>query len=219
LVDAAQASRSEKSRFAAKRLADEAMRAAFTLGSVHAVSHVSSGAVDETFVQDIGLHEGQRSIARGEGNAEIRLTDDVVYIRGNRTGLAEYFGFPSTLATSFENRWVSATSADAPYAQIASGVTLNEALNTISLSGHLMSGPPETRDARRVIPISGTFSLSGRKGRATLCVSAGARPLPVEFVGSVGDTRVALTFSGWGSPVVVEAPTDATPFAELTSAR
>lgn len=214
------ASVTEKAPRSAKQLSEAALRAASDVGTVHAVSHITSGSIDQTFVQDVGLHEGQRSVTRPDGTAaEIRYTGDVVYLQGNHAGLVEYFGYPADVATTFTDRWVSITAADPPHAQISTGVTMPALEATIALTGKLRTRPAETRHGTRVIPIVGTFDHDGGRGRGTLYVSTGARPLPTEFVGSVGDLHLTATFSKWGEPFTVEAPTDATPYAQLASAR
>jgi hypothetical protein len=215
----ATARQADNSQLIARELLRRALTQATTLGSVHAVFHVH-GAITETFIGDIGTSAARRTITQRAGHAEIRFVDGVVYIRGDAGGLVGYFLFPPTRVRALANKWVSIQPTDPDYANISSGVTLADSLQEMTLVGKLSKSHPQTLHGQRVIAISGGIKKPDKTGSATIYVRASGEPLPVEVtervkVAGAGTVTFLVTFSGWGTPVVVTAPSDAIPLSSL----
>jgi hypothetical protein len=145
------------------------------------------------------------------------------YLRGDAAFLQNGLGFSVSGAASYAGKWISFGPADPGYQQLVSGDTLGSALSESTPSGTLTLTPTRTVGGRQVVGVSGglppDMARGGATGSVVLYVSTTAPYLPVEVVerGSLGGQSgtATITFSGWGEPVVVQAPAGAVAFASL----
>ena len=194
--------------------------AATTAGSARITVQFFSGSHTGKVVQDSSLDSGKQTVAIGKGLASTLLTGGAAYISGNSAGMTSYFGLPSSLVPKVAGHWISVQPSDAAFKSVTANMSLSSALSQVTPAGKLVAGKRLKVDGQRVKAIAGTAPGGG--GRLTLFVSTDARSLPVQAVESVGSGKSAsgeiVTFSRWGEPLHVSAPSGAIPISALQSA-
>ena len=208
----------------ASQVLAETMAAAKRQGSVHlAESDKPTGGG----TYDVGPNRGRQTISQGsEGNATLLVLPGIAYLKGDTEFLQSQLGLSISNASLYQQRWISFVPSDTAYdyQQLVAGDTLSSALSESTPSGRLTLTSDRTVDGQSVVGVSGglgALSPSGAKGSEILYVSTVAPYLPVEFVlsrtyeGHSG--RTILTFSDWGEPISVAAPSGATPASAISS--
>ncbi len=172
------------------------------------------------------------------GDYEVIVINSVAYMRADSVSLENDFGYSVSEAALYVNRWIGFTPADAPYASVATDVTSGTTWGDPSKSptDGLPQTPqsvtaPSSRDGRSVQTVA--YSLHGASGTSSASYSgteqisfaADGPHLPYSLIEklsgtaggepSTGMTRV--TFSQWGEPVDVSAPTGSIPYSSLPS--
>lgn len=168
-----------------------------------------------TFADELTKGSGSQQISRSDGvRAQVRVTGGSAYIAGNQLALVKYFGFTASQAALIGRRWISLVSSDPGYKGVAADATLETALPGLELGGHLSEGHRSVVDGKAVIAIDGTATPGGLHGTATLYVTSGSHPLPVELTlrqtgRGQSDAAVTITMSRWGERVNVPVPGNA----------
>ena len=104
----------------------------------------------------------------------------------------------------------------AEYTSVISAVTLKSDFQQETISGPLSEGHAVTVAGQRCIPITGHVSSPAvGTAPATLYVTDSKTPLPVEYKAGNKKATSVTTWSRWGHPVTLTAPSDAIPFASL----
>jgi hypothetical protein len=224
---AAGASTTTTAPSAAQTLLNQTIAAARAEPGVHYVTSSSLGKRSFMVSGDAASHIGLQDITMRNGSQvgtiEIRLVHNTAYFEGDPSMLTTYLGMPSTLATKFAGRWISVAHTNQAFSEIADSVTMKAVLAQITLGGPITSAPGQS-DGGPVVTLSGTskaLSSSGKKGPASLEVTATTPPLPILFnAQGTNNGQVAtgsVTFSDWGEAVVVAAPAHATPNTAISS--
>ncbi len=204
----------------ASQVLGEALAASNQEGSAHDVAVFTSGGVSTVFVQDSAAQSGEQSVTIGtKEKATVILLDNVAYITGNRPAVTGFFGFPKNLGPTLAGKWISFQPTDQGYSTVSAGVTLSSALKEITPTGPLSMGRTTKVGGKSVVGIAG--KVPG--GHETLYVATTGAPLIVEAQASghsgthSGTDRI--TFSRWGEPVNLSAPTGAIPLSALANAQ
>jgi hypothetical protein len=189
-------------------------------GSVHELEVEKASGVSGSMSDDISTSEGRQDITHSGGEiAHVLVVGSAAYISGNQAALTHYFGFPAAVARKVGAGWVSVPSSSSGYQTIAGNATLSSSLTGLAIPGHTTETAPTTIEGQSVVGIRGTVAVSGSshaKVEATLYVSRGAKPLPVEatFVYSTGGT-LTISLSHWGEKVALSPPPNSIPISDL----
>lgn len=183
---------------------------------VHVVVSDHQGSRSATITQDSGPGEGEQNIELGGVTAKVVLVGGNAYIQGNSQAITQYFGFPAADGPTLAGHWISLSPSDQGFSTVSAGVSLDSVLQEIGLTGNLTEIARSVRHGQNVIGLSGTASSpDSGGGKATLYVTAGADPLPVEFDTSSSQGTEQAVFSDWGKAVSLSAPSGATPVASI----
>lgn len=176
---------------------------------------------------DVGSTRGMQTITDGsEGNASLLVLPGIAYLKGDAEFLETQVGLSVSNASLYAQRWISFVPNDSAYdyQQLVAGDTLGSALSESTPSGRLTLTSQRSVDGQSVVGLSGglgALTPSGAKGTEILYVSTVAPYLPVEFVlsGTYEGQAVntTLTFSDWGEPISVTAPSGATPESSIST--
>jgi hypothetical protein len=186
-----------------------AVRDAGRQGWVHIEASATVGSKASVITGDAGPNAGQQTLRVGTQSATVLYVGRVAYVRVDSAALGEDLGVPS-LTPAAVGQWVSFEPADRGYGPIIAGLTLPSALSELlQWPSHLALGSATTVDGQQVVPITGEARLDGRLIKATLDVTRGSQPLPVEINASEATASETVIFSSWGRPVTVTPPSGA----------
>jgi hypothetical protein len=196
----------------------EAVRDAGLQGWAHIVASVTHGTTAIVLTGDAGPNQGQQTLSEGTQSATVIYLDKVAYVHADSVGLAQTTLGDGASASAAVGGWVSLTAPEPRFAAVARGVTLSSALTEVlDWPNQLAIGSPTTVAGQEVVPITGEVRLSGGPTvKATLDVTRGPRPLPLEINASSAATSETVIFSHWGQPVTITAPRGAQPASSLT---
>ena len=202
-------------------------------GAFHYVSSSTSSSSSSTAtkltqltVGDAGTTSGRQAITIGTSHFEVVVVGSTAYFRGDAVGTSASLGLSASAARAFAGHWISLVSGDAPYQSVYAAVTAGSAIaDNITFTPRTELSTSRVA-GRRVIGLKGPLTpIDGQpaRGTATLYVTAARPHLPVRYVekGTVGSgssrstLSFEISFSGWGTPVAVGAPSGAVPFASL----
>jgi hypothetical protein len=214
--------------------------AAMASGSFHYLS-VSTGTVNgnPVLVQqsgDAGRGQGVQYLTSAMGDNEVIVIGSMVYMKANATMLENMLGYSVGEAGPFVNTWIAFKPSDSLYSAVSSGVTVGSIWGNSSESP--TDGLPKTpASVTGISTLNGmpvesvNYSLNGKEqasntsysGTESIIFSATDPHLPnflTEHM-SASSTQgkstgtVRLTFSKWGAPVNVQAPSSSIPFSTL----
>jgi len=199
-----------------------ARAAANSAGTAHLVLTLASGGQTQVITGDASTTEGQETITIGSNHVQVVLVGGAAYVQGNAGGLTTTLGFSATVAKQFAGRWIEVKSTDGPYQSIEQSVTLDSTLAQLVPTGKLSLTAPVVFAGRQTIGVRGGLpgtAPSGVTGSTTLYVATSKPTLPVHYSGvarkaseTVTDTG---TFSKWGEPVTLAAPTGTVAYSSL----
>jgi hypothetical protein len=178
-------------------------------GTVHTVARDVSRKYGTAVFDDYDASDaGVQHIRIFGGHLEIRVIGLTTYLAGDSRGLIRYLGFTAGQAATLGRQWLELQPGEPGYHDVTAGVTTASTLHEARVGRPLRELSERVRDHQRVVGIAGrpTADGSGRHARATLWVSVGARPLPVELDEISRNGRLRETFSGWGRRVRVAPP-------------
>jgi hypothetical protein len=172
---------------------------------------------------DSGIADGRQVIIGAGARWEALVVNGKVFISGDAKGLEDE-GFPSSVAVTYANKWISIAPTDSPYKSVIAELALYPALEDLSPTGKLTLTAPTTLDGRRVIGVRGsvrTSKGSTAKGTVILYVSTTSPTVPVAYSATASDqgqTAVETgTFSDWGEVVHFTAPTQSVAFSKISA--
>jgi hypothetical protein len=192
-----------------RALIDRAFAKGLAQHSVHSVARNVTKQGTAIFVDDDAVTGGIQRISIYGGHIEIRVIGPTTYFTGDRRGLKRYFRFSDAEIGALNGKWLSLVAGQAGYQQITAGVTLSSTLHEDAIAGHLKREAEKAIDGHAVYGISGRSAGEGapKGAHATLWVDV-ATGLPVEFDAANGKQTLTQTFSDWGKPIKLKAPTD-----------
>ena len=214
--------------------------AALASGSFHytasSTGTLGGKAVVASQIGDVGRTEGVQYMTSPIGDSEVIVINSMAYMKPNATMVENTFGYSPTEAASLAGRWISFTPSDAPYSSVAADVTTETTWNDPSDSPG--NGLPATP-----VSVSGVYTLNGQSvqsvrysirgitktsnasesGSETMVFSASDPHLPIygtdQLSGTTGQQTASesdkVTFTQWGTPVSVTAPTGSIPYSTL----
>ena len=119
-------------------------------------------------------------------------------------------------------KWISIASTDAPFSSITKAVRLAGTLGQLKPSGKLTRTATTIKASQSVIGVHGGLpggAQSGVTGSAVLYVATAQPTVPVVFqvTESSGGTKESDvgTFTKWGQPLHLVAPTNAVAYASV----
>lgn len=143
------------------------------------------------------------------GGASVSLirVDGNLYVKGAQQLFGSFLG--ASAAAKAGDHWVQISTSLPQLAQLANLTAMNQLVPQL-----LTPSVTAAKHGMRTISGSSTIVVSGfgTDGTGSLFVAASGRNYPVQL--SIGNAT--LSFSDWGKPVSVAAPTDVVPLTALT---
>jgi hypothetical protein len=203
--------------------------AAASESSLHYVATTKTSTNSVTITGDVSKTEGEQTIVanvNGQiGHVTVMLVGGSAYFEGDEPGLATFMGLPQNIAVKYAYQWISLTSSDTAFSAVAAGLTTSTALLQAPISKPLTLRGMSEKSGRRVLAIGGFDSgiPAGATKKVTipvrLYVEARGRSLPVFYTASETVDKqkesTFVSFSGWGEPISVTAPSGAVPLGSL----
>ncbi len=205
-----------------KQVLAGALAAARKSGSVHFALLGRESGKTESIEGDASATDGREIITAGSLTIEAEVVGSGVYVQGNAGGLEDQMGLSAATAATYAGKWISLVATDAPYSAIAKSVRLAGTLSDLEPTGHLTLTAATTRASHSVVGVKGGLppgAASGTTGSAVLYVSTAGPSVPIVFdveqeTSGTKESDVG-TFSDWGKPLHLVAPTTTVPFASL----
>ena len=217
--------------------------AAVDSGSFHYVSDssgvVGGRAVTGTQSGDVGQGQGVQYMTSAIGDFEVIVVGSAAYMKANLQMLENMLGYSPSVAAPYVDRWIAFVPSDSLYKSVAADVTSETTWDNSSASP--LDGLPQTP-----VSVSGLFTLNGGsvqtvryaldgtnaasnaryRGTESITFAATGPHLPrtatEQLSGTVGQQASTssnrTTFSNWGEPVDVKAPTTSIPYSTLPGA-
>jgi len=214
--------------------------AALASGSFHYVS-IASGRVGgqpitTTQSGDTGRGQGVQYMTSAIGNYEVIVIGSMAYMKPDLKMLENTFGYSPSVAAPYVNQWIAFTPSDSPYRAVAADVTTETTWNdpALSTTDKLPQTPVSvsgisTLDGQSVQTVQ--YSLHGISsaanasytGTETISFAATEPHLPHVITEQLSGTtsqgpsteRAQVTFTQWGEPVNVNAPSGSIPYSAL----
>ncbi len=209
----------------ARQVLSSAVAAAKAAGSFHYKLVATAPGSTQSIVGDSSSTEGRQILSAGSSKIEAEAIGTTVYVQGNVGGLENQLSFPAAEATKYSGQWISMVAADSPYASVVKAVTLAGALTQIEPTGHLTLTAATTRSGHPVIGLRGPLpgaATKGVTGSVVLYVSTAKPSVPISFEGKATDAGKTETdtgsFTRWGMPLNLVAPSGAVAYSALTKA-
>jgi hypothetical protein len=206
----------------AKQVLASAVVAAKKSGTVHFKLLGTESGQTESIVGDASSGDGREIITAGSVKIEALVVHGAAYVEGNTGGLEDQMELSATDAATYAGKWISVASTDAPYASLTKAVTLASTLSELQPTGKLSLTAATTKAAHAVIGVHGGLPgspVKGTTGSATLYVSTSHPTVPIVFDAtetSSGTKETSVgTFSKWGKPLNLVAPTATVAFSSL----
>jgi hypothetical protein len=166
----------------------------------------------------VGTASGTQELTlNGEKVEAAVLVGNVAYYKADATILKD-MGAPSAVITKIADRWISARSPDQVYSSVAAALKMTEVLDATLPSAPLtVAGTAEVGGIAEVAIRGGLpKGTGGGTGTATAWVTLGAHPKLVKTSANFGTSSGPVTtFSRWGAPVRIVAPSRAVPAASV----
>jgi hypothetical protein len=205
-----------------KQVLTGALAAATQSGSVHFRLLGRESGKTESIEGDASATDGREVITAGTLTIQAEVVGTGAYVEGNAGGLEDQMGLSATTAATYAGKWISIASTDAPYAAITKAVRLAGTLSDLKPTGKLTLTAATTRASQTVVGVKGGLppgAVKGTKGSAVLYVSTAHPTVPIVFdveqVASGTKESDIGTFSNWGKPLHLAAPTTTVPFASI----
>jgi hypothetical protein len=196
--------------------------AAHAAGSAHYVLTAVQGTQSQTISGDASGTEGQQKVTEGTQHIQVVYVGGVAYVQGDSGGLASAMGFSAAVAKTYAGKWLAVHNTDSLFKSIVQAVTLESTLSELAPSGHLTITGNATVAGSQAIGVKGGLpgpAQSGVTGTTTLYVATSKPTLPLEFKGvaTQGTAQVVDTgtFSRWGKPLNLKAPTGTVDFSTV----
>ncbi len=194
-------------------IATATLAAARGAGSVEWVSTITLPAHRTVLTSFAGTTQGHQTVEIDGATSTVMLRDATVYLQGSAQAL-EQNGFPATPAGQLAGHWLSYGRSDQGYHTLAEGLTLGSVVSEIAFKGPVSVTGRRTIGGQQVIGLRG-LSRAFTGVTQTVYVALDGPPLPVQVITDDHNQRSVLTFSHWGDPVTVTAPSPVIPIASL----
>jgi hypothetical protein len=199
-----------------------ATAAAKKAGSAHYVLSAVQGKQSQTISGDASQTEGRQSVVQATQRIQVVYVGGIAYVQGDSGGLTSAMGMTASVAKTYADKWIAVHSSDSLYKSIVSAVTLGGTLEQLNPSGKLTLTHVTTVGGKQAIGVKGGLPgtpQSGVTGTTTLFVSASKPTVPLRFSGTANEGSQHVvdtgTFTNWGKPLDLTAPTGAVAFSSL----
>lgn len=203
-----------------KQVLKAALAAGKASGSVHFEIVGKGSGQTETITGDASNKDSTETIASGAVDIQAEVVGTKAYVKGNTGGLQAEMGLSATVANTYAGKWLSITSTDSPYKGLTSAIRLAGTLSELQPSGHLTLTARTTRASTAVIGVRGGLpgaTASSQKATATIYVATSSPNVPIVFDVEQPSSKESEigTYSHWGKPVHLVAPTATVAFSSL----
>jgi hypothetical protein len=203
-----------------KQLRTSIDSAIFSEGSVHYVETGTAKGLRQTTVGDAATDHGIQQITvhlgRKTGHFTVLVIVQTLYLRGDRTALNAYLGFPAAAARKYAGRWISIPHTSSAYGTLAADVTLASLVadHVASRKTTVVQGKVA---GKSVIGLRGVTTIGGVSNTSTLYVRSAKHALPLEGtdVSTSHSFTDKLEFDRWNESVQLKAPAKAIPIAKI----
>jgi hypothetical protein len=205
----------------ASQVVSAALAAAKASGSVHFDVKAKASTQTETIVGDASATDGRETISGDGLTIEAEVIGKEAFVKGNAGALEDEMGLTGPVARSNAGKWISISSTDKPYASITTAVRLKGTLSELDPTAPLALTGTATRAGQSVVGVRGGLpgTASGTTGTATLYVAKTSPNVPIVFdveESSSGTKQSEIgTYTDWGQPLQLVAPTSTVAFSKL----
>ncbi|HWC35382.1 MAG TPA: hypothetical protein VG650_11220 [Mycobacteriales bacterium] len=185
--------------------------------TVHAVARTVSSRIGTAVFDDVDTTSGGvQHISIYGGHVTVRVVGPRTYFKGDKRGLTHYMGFTADEVAVLHHQWLLLRPGQAGYQAVTEGVTLASTLHEDRVVAPLHLLAQRMVNGVPAVGIRGQAAGAGapRHATATLWVTTGDHPLPVEFVATNHKVRLTQTFNDWGRPIHLAPPANV--FGEKT---
>jgi hypothetical protein len=206
------ASAAAPSKTSPSALVSLAIQNAEASGWVHETSVLTGSGHKVTSANDVGTTEGRQVIDSNGAHATVLVVGGNAYIYADSRAIATYFEISTTNPQKYANRWLEVPALSSGFSTVSDAVTLTSDFGHVALTGNFTEGRTEMVDGHKVVPISGHIAATPQTPAAdgTLYVTTTGTVLPVEFRLAGKGLRSTTSWSRWGHPVQIAAPTSPT---------
>jgi hypothetical protein len=201
-----------------------ALRNAAAAGTMRFRIETNGGALHQTVVGEAGTQGGEVTVTNTTGVVRIVVTGGVGYISAGAASLQSAMGLSATAATTYANRWISVTPADAPYSKLATSVSFSSTLAEFTPGGKHVHLVVRTIAGHSVGLIDGVGSALApvESYRVELGVTTDSPVLPIAGTVTVKANGTTATQAGvftlWGTPLGVKVPSHAVALSAIAQA-
>lgn len=197
--------------------ADDTM---LTQKSVHLVITDAATGTSGTqrIVADLGTVTGSELITYGTATATILVTSKDAYFTGNPAGLTAFVGLPPGNAARVRSRWVEIKAGTSEYQALAAENTLSGLPSSILPSASDVTRvSTATVGNQKVYIMDWKTTPSGSAAAISVRLTLTATPkvLPVSETLTTKGQAKTVSFSDWGAPFTVAAPSGALSYAQV----
>ncbi len=205
----------------ASQVMTAALAAAKQAGSMHLTVALSGPNGTQALSGDLSGTDGQLDFAGPAQFLHLKIVGGTGYLNADAGTLQKDLGIKSaTTAAADAGKWVSLKATDGPYAQLAQTLSFTAAVAQFlpNPSGMTILGT-KTVGGKSVLQLKGPLNQTGYTGSTIFTVSATSPTTPVSnnaTAAKSGKTSTqTTTFSAWGVPVKLTAPTGAIAFSTI----
>ena len=181
-----------------------------------------SGSAKQSVAGDANADGGAVVVTNSTGVLRVIVIGDTAYIQSDAAGLQGALGVSSAVATANAGKWISVTSADPQFGDLATSTSFSSTLAEFTPGGNNLHLTERTVAKHRVGLIDGigTSSVATQPYDIQMAVTTKSPVLPVAGAvtiqaGGKTATQIAV-FAVWGKPLTLTAPPNATPLSVIT---
>jgi len=180
-----------------------------------------SGSAKQSVAGDANADGGAVVVTNSTGVLRVVVIGDTGYIQSDAAALQGALGVSSAVATANAGKWISVTSADSQFGDLATATSFSSTLAEFTPGGNLhMTEQTVAKHRVGLIDGIGKSSVAVQSYNIQMAVTTKAPVLPVAGAVTVqgnGKTATQIAvFAVWGKPLTLTAPANATPLSTLT---
>jgi hypothetical protein len=184
---------------------------------------VSTGTLSETIAGVAGQLGGRQDItfnsSYGSERFTLLLVGTTVYFQGNTPALEDELGVSAAGAPKLAGKWVSVVSVNGPYAVLQPGITTADQAQQMALVP-TSTTRLTTNDGTAATRILGTIPRPPGTAHIDIATRSG---IPLSYVmhstANGATTNTTTTYSEWGIPPSVSAPSGAVAWSSLVTSQ
>jgi hypothetical protein len=191
-------------------------------GTVRYTITTQSGSAKQIVTGDANTTGGAVVVTNSTGTLRVVVIGDTGYIQSDAPALQGALGVSSAVADANANKWISVTSADSQFSELATATSFTSTLAEFTPGGNALHLTEKTVAGRRVGLINGVgkSSVAVQSYAIQLAVTTKRPVLPVAGAVTVqgnGKTATQIAvFAVWGKPLTLTAPANPIPLSAIT---